>query len=119
MDQRIRSRDKAIEKLRELAETMLIGSASETYRTCGNPNCRCHTTGPKHGPNVYVSYRGEHGKTTGYYVPVALHESVHAGLAAWAEFHELAKEIARLNEEVLRGSVQKPPRRQARRARQR
>lgn len=116
----MRSRDKALEKLRELAEKMLIGSASETYRTCGKPSCRCHSIGPKHGPNVYVSYRGEHGKTTGYYVPTALHEPVYEGLAAWAEFHELAKQIARHNEELLRAKTAKTskalrqPRRRAR-----
>lgn len=102
MKQLQRRRDKAIERLRELAQTMLIGSASETYRTCGTPTCRCHSTGPKHGPNVYVSYRGEHGKTTGYYVPKALHEPVFEGLAAWKEFQELAKEAAHLNQELMK-----------------
>jgi uncharacterized protein DUF6788 len=111
------SRDRALEKLRELAERMLIGSASETYRTCGQPSCRCHSSGPKHGPNVYVSYRGEHGKTTGYYVPKLLHEPVYEGLAAWTEFHELAKQVAHLNEQLLRASVHKPARQPRRRTR--
>jgi len=102
------TRDQALKKLRELAETMLIGSTSETFRTCGNPGCRCHSTGPKHGPHLYVSYRGEHGKTSGYYVPKALQQAVRNGLEAWAEFHELAKQVAQQNEELLRSSARKP-----------
>jgi hypothetical protein len=47
----------------------IFGTSSETYRTCGHPGCHCHGAGPKHGPHLQVSYRGEQGKTTGYYVP--------------------------------------------------
>lgn len=94
-------RDKAIQRLLELAPQILFGSASETYRTCGNPNCRCHGDGPKHGPHLYVNYKGEHGRTTGYYVPVALHQRVTGGLAAWREFYELAKAITELNKEII------------------
>ena len=90
-------RDKAVRQLLELAPRMLFGSASETYRTCGNPNCRCHAEGPKHGPHMYVNYKGEDGRTTGYYVPVALQEKVRDGLGAWRQVHELSKQIAQLN----------------------
>ena len=72
MDEITKRRNEAINELLELAPRILLGSASETYRTCGNPNCRCHSTGPKHGPHMYVNYKGEHGRTTGYYVRKAL-----------------------------------------------
>ncbi len=94
-------RDKLLAELLELGPQMLIGTASETYRTCGNKNCRCHGQGPKHGPHMYVSYRGEHGRTTGYYVPVAMHERVRSGLEAWSQFHEQAKQLAQLNKELM------------------
>ena len=94
-------RDRNVERLGELAEKMLVGSASETYRTCGNPNCRCHSTGPKHGPHMYVSYKGESGRSTGYYVPVAFHQDVREGLKAWKEFQALAKEVAELNKDIM------------------
>ncbi|MFC1612201.1 DUF6788 family protein [Myxococcota bacterium] len=94
-------RDKKLERLRELASQMLFGSASETYRTCGNTNCRCHTMGEKHGPHMYVNYKGEDGRTTGYYVPMALQEKVRRGLAAWREFQALAKEVAYLNKAII------------------
>jgi hypothetical protein len=94
-------RNETLARLLELAPQMLFGSASETYRTCGNPNCRCHGTGPKHGPHMYVNYKGEDGRTTGYYVPVAQHERVRTGLAAWREFQTLAKQLAYLNKELM------------------
>ena len=96
-----KKRDEAVERLHELAPKLLFGSASETYRTCGRPTCRCHSTGPKHGPHMYVNYKGEDGRTTGYYVPVAMHETVREGLAAWREFQAVAKQVAQLNKEIL------------------
>jgi hypothetical protein len=50
---------------------------------------------------MYVNYKGEHGRTTGYYVPVSLHDRVREGLAAWREFQSLAKEVAVLNKELM------------------
>ena len=104
-------RDSAVERLRDLAPQVLIGSASETYRTCGNAGCRCHSTGPKHGPHMYVNYKGEHGRTTGYYVPVALHDRVRTGLDAWRKFQSLAKEIAQINEEIMQAERPKKTKR--------
>jgi len=104
-------RDKAIDRLLELAPQILVGSASETYRTCGNKNCRCHGEGPKHGPHMYVSYKGEHGRTTGYYVPVALQQQVRDGLAAWKDLHELLKELAQLNKDIMHAERPKKVRR--------
>jgi hypothetical protein len=101
MTELLKRRDEAVKKLHELAPKLLFGSASETYRTCGSPSCRCHTTGPKHGPHMYVNYKGENGRTTGYYVPKAFQERVRKGLAAWRELQALAKEIAKINEEIL------------------
>jgi hypothetical protein len=101
MTRLLQKKSRAVEQLRRLAEHMLVGSASETYRTCGQPTCRCHTSGPKHGPNMYVNYRGPEGRTTGYYVPEALHEPVRRGLDAWKQFQALAKEVARINRQIL------------------
>jgi len=94
-------RNKTIKRLLELAPQMLFGSSSETYRTCGNPSCRCHSSGPKHGPHLYVNYKGEDGRTTGYYVPQALHQRVQGGLCAWRKFYALSKEIAELNRQIM------------------
>jgi hypothetical protein len=57
-----------LRQISQLAQAAIYGSLSETYRRCGNPGCRCHHGGPKHGPHLYISYRGQNGKTYGYYV---------------------------------------------------
>ncbi len=50
---------------------------------------------------MYVNYKGETGRTTGYYVPKAFQERVRGGLGAWKEFQSLAKQIAQLNKELM------------------
>src|SRR5207249_6421633 len=65
-----RTREALFRRLSRLARRSLFGTLSETYRTCGRPGCRCQQ-GHKHGPHLYVSFRGPNG-TTGYYVPQAL-----------------------------------------------
>src|SRR5574341_603730 len=89
-----------LREMTALAERTIFGSLSETYRTCGQPGCRCKQ-GEKHGPHLYVSFRGEEGKTTGYYVPQPLSEAVRGGVEAWKRFQALARELAELNRERL------------------
>jgi hypothetical protein len=60
---------------------------------------------------MYVNYKGEHGRTTGYYVRKALQETVREGLAAWREYQALTKEIAQLNQEIMEAQHPKQPRR--------
>jgi hypothetical protein len=91
-------RSKLVEEIARLAELAIFGSVSETYRTCGNAGCRCHGEGPKHGPHLYVSYRGD-GKTTGYYVPKAAHDDIRRGVAAWQALQQRLRELADLNKE--------------------
>lgn len=79
----------------------LMGSISETYRRCGNPNCRCHHGGAKHGPHLYVSYRGASGKTTGYYVPESAHEAVRTGVQTWSQIQKRLRELSAANKERL------------------
>lgn len=89
--------------LREIArcaEVAVFGTLSETYRTCGRPGCHCQRRGgPKHGPHLNVSYRGENGKTTGYYVPKGAEDATRHGVAAWQRLHQCLRELAELNKE--------------------
>src|SRR6266849_8319097 len=89
------------------AERAIFGSVAETYRTCGQPDCRCKK-GEKHGPHLYISFRGQEGKTTGYYVPQALSAAVRDGVEAWKQFQALARELAELNRERLWGCEAAP-----------
>ena len=95
-----RRRSRLLEEIGQLAATIIFGTLSETYRTCGYPGCRCHGPGPKHGPHLYVSYRGDEGKTTGYYVPKAAQEDVRQGIASWRKLQQCLRELAELNKEV-------------------
>jgi hypothetical protein len=94
-------RPELLRDIEQLARRALVGTISETYRTCGTPGCRCHHGGPKHGPHLYVSYRGPKGKTTGYYVPKSIHEEVRSGIEAWAQLQDRLRQIAQLNRERL------------------
>ena len=94
-----RTREALLRRLSRLARRSLFGTLSETYRTCGRPGCRSHQ-GHKHGPHLYVSFRGPNG-TTGYYVPQALAEPMRAGVAAWQELQEGLRELAELNRQRL------------------
>jgi hypothetical protein len=94
-------REELLLEIQRLARRALVGTISETYRTCGTPGCRCHHGGPKHGPHLHVSYRGPKGKTTGYYVPKSIHEEVRAGIAAWTQLQDRLRQVAQLNRERL------------------
>ena len=61
-------------ELLDLLPSLLFGSLSSTFRTCGKPDCVCHK-GERHGPYLHVSYRMD-GRTRSYYVPAELHERV-------------------------------------------
>src|SRR2546425_9206329 len=90
------TRDALLRRLSQLARRALFGTLSETYRTCGRPGCRCQQ-GQKHGPHLYVSFRGPSGTTTGYYVPQALAEAMRGGVAVWQELQALLRELAEVN----------------------
>ena len=90
-------RAKLRRELQQMSRRMIFGTLSETFRTCGQPTCRCHHGGPKHGPHLQMSYRGEAGKTTGTHVPAAIADTVRDGVAAWQRFLALARELAELN----------------------
>lgn len=94
-------RSELVKLVAELAGQVIFGSLSEMYRTCGTPGCRCHSTGPKHGPQLQVVYKGENGKTTGYYVPIAAQADIRRGVAAWREIQEAIRELAKLNRDEI------------------
>src|SRR6059036_4341944 len=95
----IERRQKLLREIQRLADQAIFGTVSESYRTCGQAGCHCQGPGPKHGPHLNVSYRGEKGKTTGYYVPKAAQEATREGVAAWQKMQECLRELAELNKE--------------------
>lgn len=78
------TRDALLRRLPSLARRVLFGTLSKTYGTCGRAGCRC-PQGHKHGPPLYVSFRGPDGPTTEYSVPQAVAEPRrHGGATAKA-----------------------------------
>ena len=94
-----RRRRKLLGEVQRLAPVAIFGTLSETYRTCGQPGCHCHGPGPKHGPHLHVSYRGQQGKTTGYYVPKAAEQATRQGVAAWQRLQQCLRALAELNQQ--------------------
>jgi len=88
-----------LRQIERLAEVAIFGTLSETYRTCGHAGCHCHGAGQKHGPHLHVSYRGEQGKTTGYYVPKGAEGATRRGVAAWQKLQQCLRELAELNKQ--------------------
>ncbi len=48
-----------------------------------------------------MSYRGEGGKTTGYYVPQAAQAAMRHGVAAWEKLQKRLRQLAELNKEDI------------------
>ena len=46
-----------------------------------------------------VSYRGEAGKTSGYYVPKAAESEVRRGVEAWSQLQTQLRQLSALNKE--------------------
>ena len=92
-------RRKLLGEIRSLAEIAVFGTLSETYRTCGRAGCHCQRGGPKHGPHLNISHRGDKGKTTGYYVPQGAERATREGVAAWQKLQACLRELAELNKE--------------------
>ena len=92
-------RRKLLHEIQRLAEVAVFGTLSETYRTCGRAGCHCQRGGPKHGPHLNISYRGEKGKTTGYYVPQGAEQATREGVAAWQKLQACLRQLAELNKE--------------------
>lgn len=98
VDSAVRRRQ-LLREVQRLTQVVIFGTLSESYRTCGQPGCHCHGSGPKHGPHLHISYRGKQGKTTGYYVPQAAEQATREGVAAWQRLQECLRELAEWNKQ--------------------
>jgi hypothetical protein len=105
-----RRRAELRETILQLSTQAIAGTASETFRTCGNPGCRCHHGGPKHGPHMYVSYRRD-GRQRGYYVPARAAPNITEGIEAWHRLQKALTDLADLNrdEALARALAEKKP----------
>lgn len=94
-------RAELVDRIARLLDGVVFGSLSEIYRTCGTPSCRCHTSGPKHGPHLQIGWPGEHGKTAGCYVPIAAQQAIRTGAAGWQDVQGALRELGALNRDAI------------------
>lgn len=95
------TRRRLLRDLSRAAERMIQASFSQTTRTCGSSGCGCHRDRKlRHGPHLYLTFKGAEGRTTSRYVPGHAEFEAREAVAAWERFWELATEIARGNREA-------------------
>ena len=87
----------------ELPPEVLHASLIERFLHCGKANCRCHTTGPQHGPSFYLHRCFPKGRMQSLLLksPVQVQQARHS-LAAYAQVQQVLDEISQINHELLR-----------------
>lgn len=96
------SRKKLLSELLRLAPSVVQGGLSSSTRTCGKPQCPCHSDpNRRHGPNLYLTWR-EEGRSYALYVPPEHAAEATAAQAAWSRFQELSRRLAALNRDQMR-----------------
>lgn len=96
------SRQALLNELARVTRTMVQGGLSSTTRTCGKPQCPCHTDrARRHGPNLYFTYRAD-DKSQAVYVPPEHAVEAKAAQAAWSRYWEIGCELAALNRDQMR-----------------
>ena len=92
-----------IRSLVKNAETMIQAGMSQTTRTCGKRSCACHVDASRrHGPNTYLTFRNEKGRSSGLYVSAEHLEEATQAKKAWDQFWETATVLAIINREELK-----------------
>ena len=77
------------------------GSVSENWRKCGKPNCACAAPDHRgHGPRFLWTRAARGRGTVGRQLAAGEVEKVRAELARHAEFTEISRQIAEVNERI-------------------
>jgi hypothetical protein len=101
------SRKALLNELARVTRIMVQGGLSSTTRTCGKPQCPCHSDrARRHGPNLYLTWRADE-KSHALYVPAEHAEEARVAQAAWARFWGIGCELAGLNREQMRREWQR------------
>jgi hypothetical protein len=79
------------------------GSLATVPRTCGNANCRCMQSGPKH--EAMILCKKVKGRSAATYVPKALQEQVRLWNREHKKIKRILKEISQINEQIIRRHV--------------
>ncbi|WP_374952861.1 DUF6788 family protein [Alicyclobacillus acidocaldarius] len=77
----------------------IAGSLVETYRTCGKPNCICHS-GQKHGPYYLLTW-SENGRTRTCHVPADKVDAVRTGVERFRAAREALQKLGEYNRRLM------------------
>ncbi|WP_374952865.1 DUF6788 family protein [Alicyclobacillus acidocaldarius] len=77
----------------------IAGSLVETYRTCGKPNCICHS-GQKHGPYYLLTW-SENGRTRTCHVPAEKVDAVRTGVERFRAAREALQKLGEYNRRLM------------------
>jgi len=86
-----------------LPPNLVRASLLERLLKCGKANCRCHTTGPKHGPFFYLNRSFGQGHLQSLLLKSQEQiDQSRQSLAACAQVQQVLDEISQINYELLR-----------------
>ncbi len=94
-------RDAKIKELQNI-NSLMQGSISTVKTTCGKANCKC-ARGEKHESNILT--KKVNGKTKTLYIPKDMVKEVTLCVQENKKLRKLQKEIAELNERILKKFV--------------
>jgi hypothetical protein len=98
--------ERLLSRLQELAAYAVQGSLVEVMVRCGKTSCACHDDpSRRHGPHLYLQFRGPKGRSTSRYIPRTHETQVRQAVDAWAEIGEVLLALGRDNREALVGQI--------------
>lgn len=103
-----RSISTLIKQLQTFAQDAVQGTLVETMMRCGTPTCGCHKD-PKrrHGPHIYLKFRGANGKSTSMYVPRRKEQEIRKAVEAWSSMWETMVELSHRNREAFKTQLRR------------
>jgi hypothetical protein len=96
-------RPRSASQLQSLAERAIQGSLVELMLRCGTPTCGCHQDlARRHGPHLYLKFRGENGRSTSLYIPRESEREIRAAVQAWSTLWETIVRLSHRNRQAFK-----------------
>jgi len=102
--------DSKARQIQTLAGRAIQGTLVEVMLRCGTPSCGCHQDpNRRHGPNLYLKYRNEKGKSTSLYIPWDNEREIREAVSAWSQMWQTMVELSHRNRKELKERLQRRP----------
>ena len=86
---------------------MRPGTLVPRFRKCGKPNCHCNREGsPGHGPIWTLTWKSGKKTVARIVPPGAAVERTKAQIAEFRRFHELARELIEINQQICNAQLE-------------